>query len=193
MVISQLRDGGRGASWGGEPTRVAFDDGFEGSIFVQEAELILDRGQVRAEWIDENGHMNVAYYVKAVDLAVDHFCEAVGLSELLRQGQRHSIFAAEIHVAYKRELLPSEDYFVTLQIVGLDEKRIHWFWRIYHEQSGQVAATMEGLTLSVDLTTRRVAPWHPDTFRRMKEIADRQASLPQPKELGRVIAMRRQA
>lgn len=158
---------------------------------MQEAELILDRGQVRHEWIDENGHMNVAYYVKAVDLAVDHFCELVGLSELLRQGKRHSIFAAEIHVTYKRELLPDEAYFVTLQIIGLDEKRIHWFWRIYHSQSGQVAATMEGMTLSVDLTKRRVAPWHPETYRRMKEIADRQAALPLPAELGHLIAMKR--
>ncbi len=34
---------------------------------------------VRPEWIDDNGHMNLAYYVLVFDGATDLICEAVSL------------------------------------------------------------------------------------------------------------------
>ena len=41
--------------------------------------LGLIRERVRAEWIDYNGHMNVAWYVAAFDMAGESFLEQVGL------------------------------------------------------------------------------------------------------------------
>jgi acyl-CoA thioester hydrolase len=37
-------------------------------------------GVVKPEWIDVNGHMNVAYYVLAFDLAVDALWEGFGIT-----------------------------------------------------------------------------------------------------------------
>ena len=38
------------------------------------------RGEVLAEWIDVNHHMNVAYYLLAFDQAVYSLCARIGLT-----------------------------------------------------------------------------------------------------------------
>lgn len=43
-----------------------------------DAPLRLYRDTVRPEWIDYNGHMNLAYYVVAFDLATDAFLDFLG-------------------------------------------------------------------------------------------------------------------
>ena len=42
-----------------------------------DAPLFLHHLSVRPEWIDYNGHMNVAYYLKVFDLSVDQFFNMV--------------------------------------------------------------------------------------------------------------------
>ena len=37
------------------------------------------RGNVKEEWCDYNGHLNLAYYVVIFDLATDAFYDVVGL------------------------------------------------------------------------------------------------------------------
>ncbi len=37
------------------------------------------KGKVLPEWIDHNGHMNLAYYVLAFDLATDKFFDGFGI------------------------------------------------------------------------------------------------------------------
>ena len=44
--------------------------------------VVADGGRVRKEWIDYNGHMNVAYYVLAFDLALDVLYERMGIGAL---------------------------------------------------------------------------------------------------------------
>ena len=39
------------------------------------------QGKVLPEWIDHNGHMNLAYYVLAFDLATDEFFDGFGLNQ----------------------------------------------------------------------------------------------------------------
>ena len=43
------------------------------------APLSLHTGQVLPDWIDYNGHMNLAYYMLAFDHATDAFFDFVGL------------------------------------------------------------------------------------------------------------------
>ncbi len=68
------------------------------------APLELHHETVRPEWIDYNGHMNVAYYVLAFDLATDSFFDFLGLDEAYRETSGNSTFAVEAHITYQREL-----------------------------------------------------------------------------------------
>ena len=155
------------------------------------AGLVVSRGTVVPEWIDINGHMNVAYYVLAFDRAVDDLWARIGITEEYIRDQRGSTFAVENHVTWQRELVEGDPYFVTSQIVAYDAKRIHQFQRLYHARDGFLAATGEWLNLHVDLDARRVSPWPATTLERLAELVREQGELPRPAELGRTMGVQR--
>ena len=147
------------------------------------------RGLVSSEWIDVNGHMNVAYYVLAFDLGVDALWSSFGITEEHIQLNNSSTFAVESHVQYLRELMEDDPYIITAQILGYDEKRIHQFQRMYHADQGFLAATAEWMNLHVDLRTRRVAPWPEPIRKSIAAIASTQGEWPYPAAAGRIMSI----
>ena len=59
---------------------------------------------VRPEWINSNGHMNLAYYVVVFDLATDKLYAALGIGDAYRDATGNSCFTAETHTVYEREV-----------------------------------------------------------------------------------------
>jgi len=151
--------------------------------------LDLHREMVRAEWIDYNGHMNVAFYVLAFDHATDAVFEYLRLGEAYRQRTGCSIFAMELHVLYLAELKEGEPLRVTTQILGADEKRLHFFHRMYHAERGTQAACLEIMGLNVDMTARKARPFPADVSARLQAVAAAHAGMPRPAEAGRVIGL----
>ena len=142
-------------------------------------------GQVRDEWVDINGHMNVAYYVLAFDLAVDSLWTQFGLGDAYVAERGMSTFAVESHVEYLRELRPDAPYTVTTQVLAVDGKRLHQFQRMYHRDEGFLAATCEWMNLHVDLTVRRVSPWPDDVLEKILDFARKQPATDWPASAGR--------
>ena len=134
---------------------------------------------VEPQWIDYNGHLNMAYYNVLFDRAVDEAYELIGVGLDYLKRHKHSTFTAEVHVRYLRELRDGDPVRVTFQLLGYDAKRIHYFEQLFHAAEGWVSATSENMTLHVDMTTKKVAPF-PDSVMR---------SLPRPEAAGRRIAM----
>lgn len=154
------------------------------------AGVSIAKGRVLPEWIDLNGHMNVAYYVLAFDLGVDALWEQLGITSKYVEMTRCSTFAVESHVTYQRELKVDEPYHITAQILAYDEKRIHQFQRMHHAGTSLVAATGEWMNLHVDLTTRRVTPFPRPILSALRDFTQRQGDLPTPVEVGQTIAVR---
>ncbi len=151
------------------------------------APLELHSEVVRPEWIDYNGHMNVAYYVLAFDHACDAFLDYVGMDEAYRASTGGSTFAVECHVTYQREVGEGDALRFSIQLLGYDEKRIHFFVRMFHADDGFLAATTEWLSLHVDLPARRAAAMPTEIASRLAEIYAVHRDLPPPPEAGRVI------
>ena len=126
------------------------------------APFVSSAQRVEPDWVDYNGHMNMAYYHVLFDRAVEEGFSLVGLGQDYLEKRRASFFAAEIHTTYKRELKMHDNVRVTLQLVDHDEKRIHYYMEIRHAGEGWVAASMEGLSLHVDMETRKVCPFPDD-------------------------------
>ena len=59
------------------------------------APLETHRETVRADWVDYNGHMNVAYYVMVFDHATDVFLNGAGLGRDYRENTGSSVFVVE--------------------------------------------------------------------------------------------------
>ena len=154
-----------------------------------EAPLETLRETVRAEWTDYNGHMNLAYFVLVFDLATDSFYSAFGLGEDYFKRTGHSTFAVESHTNYLAEALEGAAVRCTTQLLGFDEKRMHYFHRMYREADGVLAATMELMAVHVDLAVRRVAPMPDEIQDRLGRIFAAHAVLERPSQAGRVMRL----
>ena len=119
------------------------------------APFVSNKMSVPAEWIDVNGHMNVARYLQAFDQAFDEVYEQVGLTAEHMRVARGTTFAAEMHITYQRELLLGDPVSITTRLLGFDVKRMHWIQCMYHREQGYLAATNEWLILYVDIDKRR--------------------------------------
>ncbi len=157
------------------------------------APLALHRETVRPDWIDYNGHMNVAYYGLIFDHASDAFFEFAGIGETHRRRDNGSAFIAEAHITYDAELSAGADVRCDTVLLDFDDKRIHLFHRMIDTQGEVVAAATELMALHVDLATRRVAPMPAAARDRLAEIRAAHAALARPEQAGRVIGIRRKA
>lgn len=148
-------------------------------------------GQVQPEWIDINGHMNVAYYVLAFDRAVDDLFARVGITDDYIRDAGGTTFAVEAHVTYVRELTEGQPYRIESRVLAYDEKRVHQFQRMLHAEEGWLAATAEWMNLHIDLGTRRVSPWPQGTLSALAELTAAQPTGEFPEEAGRRMAVSR--
>ncbi len=154
------------------------------------APLKLYKGLIVPEWIDYNGHMNVAYYVLVFDRATDDFFDFMGLTTEYRAAAGASAFTAEMHVNYIREVKEGDEVFVTTQLLDYDAKRFHYFHRMYHAEQGYLAATSELLCLYVDMNLRRVTQMPPLIMDRLAEIKQSHVELPLPEQVGSVMRVK---
>ena len=139
--------------------------------------ILVSEAVVKPEWIDINGHMNVAYYVLAFDYGVDALWESVGITEKYVEDRQLSTFAVDAHITYRQELHEGDPYRIVTQILALDEKRLHQFQRMYHARDNYLAATAEWLNLHVSLETRRVCPFPDDILSGFIAAANAQTDL----------------
>ena len=147
--------------------------------------------RVLPEWIDYNGHMNVAYYMLAIDKAMDDIFDAIGMGvDFVRErGMGPMALVSQIH--YLDELLEGQEFCCDLQLLDADHKRMHIFVSMLHLAKGTVAATYEGLSINVDLTARRSTPYPEDIRARIEALCRAHAGLPRPAQVGARIGIRR--
>jgi acyl-CoA thioester hydrolase len=146
-------------------------------------------GEVRPEWIDFNGHLNLAYNVVLFDGATDLLFDEIDLGRAYRVRTNLGTFVAETHTRYEREVLVHERVSVATQIVAVDDKRLHLAHEMFRCADGRRAATQELMFLHVDLGARRVCPFPPELKARVDAAAAAHAVLPRPDWLGRRVAM----
>ncbi len=144
---------------------------------------------VERDWIDFNGHMNMAYYNVLFDRGLDELYNLAGLGQRYRNERQLSFFTAEVHVRYLRELHEGAPVRVTFQLLEFDNKRMHFFQQLFHATEGWVSATSENLSLHVDMAAKKATPFPPDVAKRLAEVRKSHARLPRPEAVGRSIAM----
>ena len=152
--------------------------------------LRLHEETVRPEWLDYNGHVNLAYYLVAFDHASDRFFDHVGLGEAYMRAGRGSIFVVETHVVYRRELGRDAPLSFTTRLLGHDAKRLHFIHHMYHAGEGVLAAANEIMALHVGLDTRRAAPMPAGVLAALSDLQAAHDRLSRPPAAGRSIGMR---
>ncbi|MBY6261377.1 thioesterase-like protein [Azospirillum sp. 412522] len=149
--------------------------------------LTLHRETVRPEWIDYNGHMNVAYYLLAFDHATDAVLDRFGIGKDYVTAENRSVFVVDAHLTYAREVTEGTPLRFESLLLGADAKRLHLFHGMRHAEEGWLAATAEFMLLHVDLRTRKTAPFPPVVAAALAGQVAAHAGHPRPPQAGRAI------
>ena len=152
-------------------------------------ELPQLEGVVLPEWIDANGHMNLAYYVVLFDQATDLLYDELGVGPAYRQATGNSTFTAETHTLYEREVHVGDRVRVVPHLLGADAKRLHYFHEMFHAKGGHRVAAQELLALHIDMSVRRVTPFPDDLHARIQDAVREHARRELPNGVGRRITM----
>jgi len=145
--------------------------------------------RVEPQWIDYNGHLNMAYYNVLFDRAVDETYDLIGVGAEYVATRRQSVFTAEVHVRFLRELHAGDPVRVTFQLLDYDAKRLHYFEQLFHAEGGWVSATSENLSLHVDMTSKKTTVFPREVIARLAYMKASHALLPIPEAAGRRIGM----
>ena len=156
------------------------------------APFISSPMQVEKDWIDYNGHMNMAYYNVLFDRCADQAFDHLGIGAEYARSRSMTIYTAEIHVCYVRELHLGDEIQCSFHLLDHDAKRLHVFQEITH-RDGWLSATCEALSLHVDMTGPRVATFPDDVASNVTRMAADHAGLPKPERSGRTIGIRRKS
>jgi acyl-CoA thioester hydrolase len=146
--------------------------------------------EVEKDWIDYNGHMNMAYYNVLFDRCSDDAFEVMGLGPNYARDRKLTIYTAEVHVCYVQELHLADKVTVSFHLLDYDDKRLRAYQEIRHVD-GWLAATSESLSLHVDMTGPKVAPFPTDILANVQSLRALHADLPVPERAGRSIGIRR--
>ncbi len=152
---------------------------------------VQHREIVRGEWIDYNGHMNVAFFVLVFDHATDAMLETLTLGEVYRGASGHSVYILEAHVNYLAEVHEGQFIAVSTQLIDCDAKRLHYYHRMFRESDGVLAATTEQVLVHVDTTAGRSVPMPAAARREARRLAAAHAIYGVPEHHGRKIGLAR--
>src|SRR5689334_23702602 len=93
--------------------------------------LSLHTEEVLPEWVDYNGHMNVAWYVLAFDHATDALLDWLGLGRAYAESENRSVFVLETHVTYEREVTAGDTLRFRTRLIDHDARRLHVFHEMF--------------------------------------------------------------
>ena len=148
--------------------------------------------KVLPEWIDYNGHMNVAYYTLAFDKALDFFFEDVlNIGPSFVEKNKEGPFALKASYNYFSELLESESFFVDISILDFDSKRVHVFGEMRKDKSLELSAVFETVLMNMDLSARKVKQY-PDRVLELFKLFKSSLDLDKvPLEIGKKITLKK--
>ncbi|MCG5239901.1 thioesterase family protein [Azospirillum doebereinerae] len=136
--------------------------------------------RVAEDWIDLYGHMNMVRYVGVFDEVGYGLLDRWGLGETYTQETRHGLFVVDVAVNYRREMTAGTMLTLSLRVLEADDKRLLSLMELRRADDGTLAATMEQLSIHVDLTTRRVVPFAEPAVLRLRALAEAHAQTPLP-------------
>ena len=128
------------------------------------------------EWTDDNGHLNVAFYVHIFDIAADVMLDNFNMGGISAKKNKKTTFVAEMYTIYKQEVQLGEEVETHVTFVDHDKKRIHYRLSMFHKEKKYLAATNEVLSLYVDLNKRKVVEFDPDRLKLMDDFMKNNSS-----------------
>ena len=129
--------------------------------------MLLKNFKVKKEWVDYNDHLNMAYYVLMFDMAWEVALEKFKMGGTAAKNSSRSTMVVETHTAYLNEVREKDDVNVNLTYFDHDKKRLHLKMEMIEKKTNKISATMEWISLYIDLDKRKVTEFENDKLNLM--------------------------
>ena len=122
---------------------------------------------IKKEWTDYNNHMNMAYYVLVFDQIWEIILEKFKMGEQSAKTTNMSTMVVETHTTYNNEVKEGDEVEINLTFFDHDKKRLHFKMEMIEKSSKKLSATLEMLSLYIDLNKRRVTEFEDEKIKLM--------------------------
>ena len=127
---------------------------------------------IKKEWTDYNNHMNMAYYVLVFDQVWEIMLEKFKMGENSAKINNMSTMVVETYTTYNNEVKEGDEVEVLLTFFDHDKKRLHYKMEMIEKSSKRLSATLEMLSLYIDLSKRKVSEFEDEKLKLMDEFID---------------------
>ena len=118
--------------------------------------IYLKSQKIIKEWVDYNNHLNMAYYVLIFDQACEVLLEKFKMGAVSAKNERRSTMVVETNTKYINEVKEGVEVDIMLTFFDHDKKRLHLSLDMIEKQTKKISASIEWLSLYVNLETRKV-------------------------------------
>ena len=125
---------------------------------------------IKKEWTDYNNHMNMAYYVLIFDQVWEIMLQKFKMGEDSAKTNKMSTMVVETHTTYNNEVKEGEEVEINLTFFDHDKKRLHFKMEMLEKTTKKLSATLEMLSLYIDLNKRKVAEFEEDKIKLMSDF-----------------------
>ena len=132
------------------------------------------------DFLDENLHVNVQYYLHLVERGLGNVFAQVGLGDIYAAADVYGNFALEQHIRYFAEILVDDCVSVHIRLIELTPKRAYFIGFLVNETRDALAAAVELVMMNVNMVTRRGAPFPPDAYVQLAALLNEHETLTWP-------------
>jgi acyl-CoA thioester hydrolase len=125
---------------------------------------------IKKEWTDYNNHMNMAYYVLIFDQLWEIVLAKFKMGEVSAKTTQMSTMVVETHTTYNNEVKEGEVVEINLIFFDHDKKRLHFKMEMIEKSSRKLSATLEMLSLYIDLNKRKVSEFEEEKIKLMDKF-----------------------
>ncbi len=131
---------------------------------------------IKKEWTDYNDHLNMAYYILIFDKTWEVILEKFKMGEHSAKNTKMSTMVVETHTTYNNEVRQGDEVEIVLTFFDHDKKRLHFRLEMLEKNTKKLSATMEWVSLYVNLKERKVAEFEIEKVKIMDEFIKKNQS-----------------
>ena len=134
--------------------------------------IYLKSQTIIKEWVDYNNHLNMAYYILVFDQAWEIMLEKIKMGADSAKNSKRSTMVVETHTQYISEVKENDEVDIMLTYFDHDKKRLHLKLEMIEKKTQKISATMEWISLYIDLNLRKVTEFENEKIKIMDEFID---------------------
>ena len=132
--------------------------------------VYLKSQKIIKEWVDYNNHLNMAYYVLIFDQACEVILKNFKIGADSAKNEKRSTMVVETNTKYINEVKEGDEVDIMLTFFDHDKKRLHLKLEMIEKKTKKNSASIEWLSLYVDLKSRKVTEFESKKIKIMDDF-----------------------